>query len=404
MSAPPTPSSSPGLAAAGLLGHRHQRRPLRAGLGAGDQLVDHRGRRVPGAGHQLGADAVGVHGRRRQRGDGVLVQVRGHDDLGLRSAQLVELLAHPVGDEQQVAGVDAHRAQLGPGHLHGRADRLGDVVGVHQERGVPAQRIHLGAEGVPLVVVQQREGVRGGADGGDVVAEAGGQVGGGRETADVGRAGGGHGGQLVGAAGAHLDQRARSGGGGHAGGGGRDRGVVVEDGEDHRLQQHALAEGALHPHDRRAREVHLALGVAPDVAAEPVLGEPVQGLLVDDVLLAQETQYVRVEAEVLHRVQHPPGARHHAVAAAVRQPPGEDLEHAPPPGRTGLQGRPQHGQLVLVREERRRGDVHRQPKIRYVHETSPSHHVPVAPDAAGGPGVVPRCRRHTTDRTPISSL
>ncbi|CAM5641209.1 hypothetical protein STENM36S_05672 [Streptomyces tendae] len=365
------------LAAAGLLGHRHQRRPLLAGLGAGDQLVDHRGRRVPGAGHQLGADAVRVHGRRRQRGDGVLVQVRGDHDLRLGGPQLVELLAHPVGDQQQVAGVDAHRAQLGPGDLDGRTDGLGDVVGVDQQRGVPAQGVHLGAEGVALVVVQQGEGVGGGADGGDVVAEAGGQVGGGREAAHVGRAGGGDGGQLVGAAGAHLDQRPVAGGRGHAGGGGRDRRVVVEDGQDHRLQQHALAEGALHPHDRRAREVHLALGIAPDVPAEAVLGEPVQGLLVDDAPFAQEAQDARVEAEVLHRVQHPAGARHDAVPAAVGQAPGEDLEHAPPPGRTGLQRGSEHGQLVLVREERRRGDVHRQPKVRCV---------------------------HTTDRTPISSV
>ncbi len=322
---------------------------------------------MPGTGHQLGADAVRVHGRRRERGDGVLVQVRGHDDLRVRGAQLVELLAHPVGDQQQVAGVDAHGAQFGPGDLHGGADGLGDVVGVHEQRGVPAQRVHLGLEGVPLVVVEQGEGVGRGADGGDVVAEAGGQVGGGREAADVGGAGGGDGGQLVGAPGTHLDQRAVPGGRGHPGGGGGDRRVVVEDGEDHRLQQHALAEGPLDPHDRRAREVHLALGVAPDVAAEAVPGEPVQGLLVDDVPLAQEAQDARVEAEVLHRVQHPAGARHDAVAPAVGQPPREDLEHAAPLGRPRLQGGPQHRQLVLVREERRRRDVHRQPKVRCVH-------------------------------------
>ena len=94
-------------------------------------------------------------------------------------AELVELLAHPVGDQEQVAGVDPDRAELGPGDLDGGADGLGDVVGVDQQGGAAAQRVDLGREGVPLAVVQQGEGVRAGADGGDAVAEAGREVGGG---------------------------------------------------------------------------------------------------------------------------------------------------------------------------------------------------------------------------------
>src|SRR5690606_33400287 len=125
----------------------------------------------------------------------------------------------------------------------------------------------------------------GGADGRDVVAEAGRQVGGGGEAADVRGAGGGHRGEFVGAPGAHLDQRAVPGGRGHAGGRGGDGGVVVEDGEDHGLQQHALGEAALHPQQRGAGEVHLALGVAPDVAGEAVVRQPVEGVCVDDPLL-----------------------------------------------------------------------------------------------------------------------
>ncbi len=359
---------------------------------------------MPGAGHQLGADAVRVHRRRRERGDGVLVQIRGHDDLRAGGAQLVQLVPHPVGDQQQVPGVDAHRAQLGPGHLHRRTDRFGDVVGVHQEGRVPAEGVHLGLEGVPLAVVEQGEGVRGGADGRDAVAEAGREVGGGREAAEVGGPGGGHGGQLVGAAGAHLDQRPVTGGGGHPGGGGRDRRVVVEDGQDHGLQQHALGEAALDPQDRRAREVHLALGVAPDVTAEAVVGEPLQGLLVHDLPLAQEAEDALVEAEVLDRVQDASGARHHAVAAPVRQPPGEDLEHAAPLGRTGLQGGLQHRQFVLVREERRRGNVHRQPKVRHVHQTHLTPILRFPRRGQGSGGCPPVCAAWQVIVHPISSV
>ena len=255
----------------------------------------------------------------------------------------------------------------GPAISTADAHGLGDVVRVHEQRRAPAERVDLGLEGVPLVVVQQREGVRGGADGRDAVAEAGREVGGGGEAADVRGAGRGDGGQLVRAAGAHLDQRPAARGGGHPGGGGRDRRVVVEDGEDHGLQEHALREGALDPQDRRAGEVHLALGVAPDVAAEAVGGQPFEGRLVDDAALAQEAEDVGVEPEVLDGVQHPAGAGHDAVAAALGQPAGEDLEDRAPVGRARLERGLQHRQLVVVGEERCRRNIHRQAKVRCVH-------------------------------------
>ena len=62
----------------------------------------------------------------------------------------------------------------------------------------------------------------------------------------------------------------------HPGGGRGDRRVVVEDRQQQRLQQHRLGEGRLHDHQRGVGEVDLALGVAPDVAGEPVVGQPVQ--------------------------------------------------------------------------------------------------------------------------------
>jgi hypothetical protein len=266
-----------------------------------------------------------------------------------------------VRHEQQVTGVDADGPQLGSGHLDGQPDGLGDVVRVDQQRRAPAERVHLGLEGVPLAVVEEREGMGAGADGRNAVTEAGCQVGGGREATDVRRPGRRHSGQFVGAAGAHLDQRALPGGRGHPGGGGRDRRVVVEDGEDHRLQEHALREGALDPQDRRPGEVHLALGVAPDGATEAVGGQPFQGRLVHHTALAQKAEDVRVEAEVLDRVQHPSGPGHDAVAAALGQPAREDLEDRAPVGGPALEGGLQHRQLVVVREERGGGNINRQP-------------------------------------------
>ena len=69
----------------------------------------------------------------------------------------------------------------------------------------------------------------------------------------------------------------------HPGRGRRDGRVVVVDRQQHRLEQHRLGERRLDDQQRRVGEVDLALGVAPDVAAEPVVGQPRQGRLVDDV-------------------------------------------------------------------------------------------------------------------------
>ena len=128
-----------------------------------DELVDEAGRRVAAAGDELGADAVAVDRRRGQRGDRELVEVAGHHDPGAGRAEGVELGAHLLGEHAEVAGVDADGAQLGAGHLDAEPDRLGDVVGVDQQRGAGAQRGDLGAERVRLAVVQERERVRAGA-------------------------------------------------------------------------------------------------------------------------------------------------------------------------------------------------------------------------------------------------
>ncbi len=309
---------------------------------------------MPAAGDQAGADAVAVHRGGGERGDRVLVQVRGDDDPGAGGAELVQLAADPVGEQGEVAGVDPHGAQLGAGHLDGGAHGLPQVVGVDQQGGAPAHRVDLRPEGVPLAVVDEGEGVRRGPGGRDAVGEAGLQVGGGGEAGHVGGAGGGDGGPLVRAPGAHLDHRASAGRGGHPGRGGGDRRIVVEDREDHRLQDHPLGEAALDGEQWGAGEVDLALGVAVDVAGEPVVGEEAQGLLVDDPLVGEPVELGGGEAEALHRVQDPAGAGDHAVAPARGQPAGEHLEDGAAVCRPAAQGGLEHGELVAVGEQRGR--------------------------------------------------
>ena len=132
-------------------------------------------------------------------------------------------------------------------------DRVHHVVGVDQQRGVLAERGDLRPEGLGLVAVQQGEGVRRGATGRYVVAPARLQVRRRLEPGDVGGPGRRHRRQLLGPPGTHLDAGSVAGHRRHPGGGRGDRRVVVVDAEQHRLQHHALGEGAVHDQQRRTR-------------------------------------------------------------------------------------------------------------------------------------------------------
>ena len=128
---------------------------------------------APEPGHEGSAHPVGVDGRGLQGRNGELVQVGGHHDAGVLVAQVIQQLPDPLGLLHQVAGVQPHGAQLVPGDVHGRTDGGLDVVRVHQQRGAGPQGGDLRLKGVPFGVMEQREGMGGGAHGLDPVAEAG---------------------------------------------------------------------------------------------------------------------------------------------------------------------------------------------------------------------------------------
>ena len=120
-------------------------------------------------------------------------------------AQLVQQLPDPLRLRHQVAGVQPDGAQLVPGEVDGGADGRFDVVRVHQQRGAGAQGGELRLERLAFGVVEQGEGVGGGADGLEAVAPAGFQVGGAAKPAMTAARAAADGGFLVGAPGAHLD-------------------------------------------------------------------------------------------------------------------------------------------------------------------------------------------------------
>lgn len=127
---------------------------------------------------------------------------------------------------------------------------------------------------------------------------------------------------------------------------------MIEDGQRQGLQQHALGERAVHRQHRGAGKVQLTLGVAVDVAGEPVIGQIRQGVRVQEVREHRERGVV--EGELRQHFQEPARAGDDAVSPTVGEPAREDLERGPSVGGAVAKCGRQHRQLVLVGEQSRR--------------------------------------------------
>ena len=215
-----------------LLRHRHQ---VAVVVLAGDELVDEAAGGMPGAGDQLGADAVAVDRRGRRARRSRTRRGRWSPRSGCRSRPSASSWARTSrGERAQVAGVDADRAEPGAGDLDAeprpprgrRRCRPAASCPVPSEvtwarnasASVSCSSVKLCAL-VPAVGTPYRC--------------AGGEVGGGGEPGDVRRAGAGDRRLLVRTSRAHLDARPVTGDLGHPGRRRGDRRVVVVDREQH---------------------------------------------------------------------------------------------------------------------------------------------------------------------------
>ena len=199
--------------------------------------------------------------------------------------------------------------------------------------------------------------MRGGPCRGHPVAAACLQVGRAGEPGEVGGARRRDGREFVRAPGSHLDDRAGAGCAHHAGRGGCDRAVVVEHGQHERFEEHTLGEGARNGKDGGVRKERLTLGVAVDVAGEPVAGEPFHGARVDHSVGPQVVELVGAEPEPLDRIEEAARAGHYAVAAPDRKVAGKDFEHAPGFRRPRPESGRDHGELVVIGEQGRAGQL-----------------------------------------------
>ena len=197
--------------------------------------------------------------------------------------------------------------------------------------------------------------------GGDPVAPAGLQVGGGGKPGQVGGTRRGHRGLGVGPPAAHLDHRPARGRGHDQGRRRGDGRVVVEDRQHEGLQQHGLAEGPSDGQHRRAGRVELAFGVAVDGAARTG-DRPASRWSPAPTIArsASQSSSVGSELESLERVEQPAQPGEHPVPPTLGQPAGEHLEGRRMVGHARPQGGVEHGQLVVIGEQRRRRFAHGQ--------------------------------------------
>ena len=208
-----------------LLGHRLH---VTSGILAFSQLVYHRTGRSARSGDEHGAHAIRIDRRGLQRSERILVQIVGNGDLRVGSAQRIQLVAHALRQRRQIAGIDAHAAQFGSGHFNSCLHGLFNVVRVNQQCGVLAERGNLRFKRAALIIMHQREAVRGRADGIQAIHLRGQQIGRALESAHYRSTGSGNGGPLVRTAPAHIHARAILRGADHAGRGRRDRGIVIQ--------------------------------------------------------------------------------------------------------------------------------------------------------------------------------
>ena len=266
-------------------------------------------------------------------------------------AERVEQFTHTSRGGDQVAGVQAHAAELFTGEFHAEAHGVVHVVGVHEQGGAGTEGTQLCLERFTLAIVQQGEGVGAGADGVQAVAPTSLQVGGARKASDNGGACGGDGGAFVGAARTHFEAGSVACGYAHAGGGARHGGVKVQDGQQVGFEDARFGEGAFDLQDGGVGEERFAFCVAADIAAEGEGFEVGEGFFVDDVAGGEEGKFFVVEAEVSEAFEESAGACEDAVAAARGQAAGEDFEGALTVGCAGGECRLEHGQFVVVGEK-----------------------------------------------------
>ena len=157
--------------------------------------------------------------------------------------------------------------------------------------------------------------MRGGADGLEAVHLRGQQIGGALESAHHGGAGGCDGGPFVGAASAHIHARAVLRRADHAGRGGGDGGIVIQNAQQQRFQQRALAERAFDLQNRRIREEHLTFAISLDRTGKMEILKPFDSFGAHYFAICKEFQIIIVKMEIFKRVKNTTLAGGHPIVA-----------------------------------------------------------------------------------------
>src|ERR1035437_1818418 len=115
-----------------LLGHVDQMPRV---VLAGDELVDEPGGWCTRSSHEAGPDAVGVDGGSAQRGDCMLIKIRGDDNPSASCSQPVQLSSDLARLDEKVPRIEPHGTETDTGDFDGEADWCRDAVVIDEQGG-----------------------------------------------------------------------------------------------------------------------------------------------------------------------------------------------------------------------------------------------------------------------------
>ena len=293
--------------------------------------------------------------------DDVLVQRVGHGDLAVRPPGLVQHFPGFPGQIREVAGVQTDAALR---DAHGfqdfveRPDGVGDagfqgVVGVHKQRRVVGEHLHISLERLVLAVKHLNPCVGHGAARVDAVELVGNGAGRAMAAADVrGSRAQDSGVRALRPAGTEFQHGASLGGTDNTVGLGGDQALMVHAQQQIRLHQLRLNGGRADGDNRLPGENGRSLRHRPDIAGKLEIGQIVQKILAEALPFPQVRDVLRVKMQLLNILDDLLQTGRNGEPAPVRAAAEKQVKIGYAVGIAVGKVPRAHGQLVKIAEHR----------------------------------------------------
>ena len=257
--------------------------------------------------------------------DGVFVNVAGENNLCILGSQVVKQPASSNSALVKVARVNTDTTRTrntktlsSQNSVH---DSLRDVVSVNQKSRVCTQSLHLLVERFLLVLritESKSEGVSTGSSCRNTVAKTCFKVGCCSKPSDVGGPRSEHSRHLISTTRTHLNNRSALSRKNHTRGSRHNRAVMIQDGEQNRLQKDTLSKSTLNSHDGSVREVHRTLRKTSDSTTKLVVLQKLNSLFSDERVITQVVNLLVSEVKVPDSLNCSINSTNNTIATTLR--------------------------------------------------------------------------------------